>query len=121
MGNANGHVTNDTDAAVEIFVFNYADAYRTYPFATHTIQPNQTVKVEAAAHDSGLIVATGRNQGGRHSVLRNGDTVSVSHIMAHGDNNPSHDSAHQAVMGAIDLIGDLATDEVNGRISDMAG
>jgi hypothetical protein len=69
MGNANGYVHNDTDGELKVYSFNYADAYRTVPFNSKTVQKGETVKFEAAAHGSGLIVATGRNQSGRHYAL----------------------------------------------------
>mmetsp|Transcript_1262 Transcript_1262/g.1670 ORF Transcript_1262/g.1670 Transcript_1262/m.1670 type:complete len:125 (-) Transcript_1262:219-593(-) len=113
MGNANGHIRNDTESTVKIYSFNYADAYRTVPFGTYELGPVETCKVEAAADDRGLIVATGKNQGGRHHHLANGTTLTFSYVQCHGDGNPSHDQAHRAVMGVIDMLGDMGADYSN--------
>lgn len=90
MGNANGTVYNDTNGEVRIYTFNYADGLRYVPDQTHDISPGTSQHVEASPHGSGLIVATGVKDEGRHYALGNGQTVNVSSILSHGDNNPSY-------------------------------
>ncbi len=110
MGNANGHIHNDTDTTVVMYSYNYSDAYRTVPFGTYTIQPRATQEFEAAADARGLIVATGKHQAGKHHHLANGTTLSVTHVVNHGDGNPSHDSAHRAVIGLLGIAADCVGD-----------
>ena len=88
MGNANAKVYNDTDKEVTIFVFNYADALRIIERSKHHIEPGHTVDVEAAAHGSGLIVATGRKKEGNHMSVGNGKTLNISSLLKDGDSNP---------------------------------
>lgn len=90
MGNANGKVYNDTDQEVTIYSFNYADGLRFSPYKTYEIAPGTKQRVEALPHGSGLIVATGVQNDGRHYALGNGHTVNVSTILSQGDNNPFH-------------------------------
>lgn len=106
MGNANGKVYNDTDQEVTIYSFNYADGLRHVPYKTYEIAPGTEENVEASPHGSGLIVATGVQNNGRHYALDNGHTVNVSTILSQGDNNPFH--AATTVFLAAGLAGAIA-------------
>jgi len=102
MGNANCNVKNDTDSTVEIYIFNYADGLRTIPRSRLHIQPGETVHAEAAAHGSGLIVATGKGKSGKHIAVGNGKTIEVSKLMQKGDSNPWHNTcATITTVGAV--------------------
>jgi hypothetical protein len=93
MGNAGARITNDTNDSVMIYVFNYADAIRSVPRSEHILQAGESIDVEAAAHDSGLIVATGKEKQGKHMAVRNNTELKISILLKHGDDNPSHGQA----------------------------
>ena len=53
-------------------------------------------RVEAAAHGSGLIIATGKGQDGHHQGVGNGETLNISDLMKAGGN-----SSHAPCMGLL--------------------
>ena len=82
MGNANCTFVNDTGANVELKVYNYADRSRMIPRYTISVKPGQRVKCEAAAHGSGLILASVDPDGGdHHKECANGSTVKASQVL----------------------------------------
>ena len=86
MGNANCIVKNDTKQARYIYVFNYADGIRLCSSQEFWLQPNEERKAEAAAHGSGLIIATGKGAYGRHLEVGNGETLTVSNLLKAPEN-----------------------------------
>ena len=86
MGNANCIVYNDTKEVQRIYVFNYADGIRLCPRDTVTFQPGESKQVEAAAHGSGLILATNTFSNGHHMAVGNGKTAKISDLLQQGGN-----------------------------------
>ena len=81
MGNANCTVRNDTNDEIKIFVFNYADGIRTWPRDEFWLKPGEERRAEAAAHGSGLIIATGKGRNGHHTSVGNGKELKVSDLL----------------------------------------
>ena len=81
MGNSNAKVYNDTTEPIKLFVFNYADGLRWYPREEFTLKPQQTHKVKALAHMSGMIIATEKEKRGHHLEVANGATLNVSDLL----------------------------------------
>ena len=80
MGNANCRVNNDTEHIRTIHVFNYADGIRLWARDTVILKPGETRKVEAAAHGSGLILATDIYNKGNHMSVGNGELATISQL-----------------------------------------
>jgi len=81
MGNANCRVHNDTQEQRTIHVFNYADGIRLIPRDTVTLKPGETRRVDAAAHGSGLILATDTFKNGHHMAVGNGELTTISKLL----------------------------------------
>ena len=73
-------MNNDTEHIRTIHVFNYADGIRLCARDTVILKPGETRKVEAAAHGSGLILATDIYNKGNHMSVGNGELATISQL-----------------------------------------
>lgn len=101
MGNAHGHVINDTEERHRILTFNYGDEIRHEPANVYDIPPFQTVAVSAEMCPiRGLVVATGVAKSGKHHVLPHNGAIKISTLLREGDDNPAYQEAKQAIAQA---------------------
>jgi len=101
MGNAHGHVINDTEERHRILTFNYGDEIRHEPANVYDIEPFQTVAVSAEMCPiRGLIVATGIAKSGRHCIVKHDDTIKISVLLRKGNDNPAYEVAVKAIAQA---------------------
>lgn len=101
MGNAHGHVINDTEERYRIFSFNFGDEIRHEPAHVYDIFPFQTMPVSAEMCPvRGLIVSTGVGNSGKHLVLKPNETIKISTILKEGDDNPAYEEAKHVMAQA---------------------
>ena len=101
MGNAHGHVINDTEERYRILSFNFGDEIRHEPANVYDIEPFQTIPVSAEMCPvRGQIVSTGVGNSGKHLVLKPNETVKVSTLLKDGDDNPAYEEAKHVMAQA---------------------
>lgn len=98
MGNAHGHVINDTEYRHRILSFNYGDEIRHEPVHVYDIEPYQTCTVSAEMCPiRGLVVSTGVAKSGKHAILKYDGTIKISTLLREGNDNPAYEDAKQAI------------------------
>lgn len=101
MGNAHGHVINDTEERYRILSFNFGDEIRHEPAHVYDIEPFQTIPVSAEMCPvRGLIVSTGVANSGKHIVLKPNEFVKISTLLKDGDDNPVYEEAKHVMAQA---------------------
>ena len=105
MGNAQCHVTNDTEEEMVILTYNYMDSFQWASYAMYVLQKSETATVYAAPDPRGLkLCLQKKGQKSGIYVAANNEHVTVSDINTATGSSITLTTIKSGLSGASDTL-----------------